>query len=130
MAEGEECGLTDGDVVERISDKPDDDQNVTVKVVAANKQDCAVGKEGPLAMDDMQEMYNHFREQLKDGMGDLAKKQGYNGLPKSPDTKTTAGDVPPPEPDKTAEKALKEQAASADQTEAEVKQEAGSGGGK
>jgi hypothetical protein len=129
VAEGEECGLTDGDVVERISDKPDDDQNVTVKVVASNKKDCAIGKEGPVAMDDLQEMYNHFRESLKDGMGDLAKKQGTGGLPKSPDTKTTAGDVPPPEPDKTAEKALKEQAASADQTEAEVKQEAAAGGG-
>jgi hypothetical protein len=129
VADGNECGLTDGDVVQRTTDKPDDDQNVNVKVLAANKADCAVGKEGPLAADDLQEMYNHLREQLKDGMGDLAKKQGTGGLPKAPDTKTTAGDVPAPEPDKTAEKALKEQAASADQTEAEVKQEAGSGGG-
>ena len=63
-------------------------------------------------------------------MGELAKKQGTGGLPKAPDTKTTAGDVPAPEPDKSAEKTLKEQAASADQTEAEVKQEAGSGGGQ
>ena len=127
---GEECGLTDGDVVERTSDTPDGDQNVNVKVVAAAKGDCAIGKEGPVALDDLQEMYNHFRDGLKDGMSDLAKKQGTGGLPKSPDTKTTAGDVPPPEPDKSAEKALKDQAAAADQTEAEVKQEAGSGGGQ
>lgn len=129
VADGAECALADGDVVERTSDKPDDDQNVNVKVVASNKSDCAIGKEGPVAMDDLQEMYNHFREQLKDGMGELAKKQGTGGLPKSPDTTTTAGDVPPPEPDKTAEKALKDQQAAADQTEADVKQEAGSGSG-
>ncbi|HWW16699.1 MAG TPA: hypothetical protein VN310_18710 [Candidatus Dormibacteraeota bacterium] len=130
VADGAECALSDGDVVVRTTDTPDDDQNVNVKVVASTKSDCAIGKEGPLGVDDLQEMYNHFREGLKDGMGELAKKQGTGGLPKSPDTKTTAGDVPPPEPDKSAEKALKDQAAAADQTEAEVKQEAGSGGGQ
>ncbi len=129
VAEGEECGLTDGDVVMRTTDTPDNDQNVNVKVVASTKADCAIGKEGPLAVDDLQEMYNHFRESLKDGMGELAKKQGTGGLPNAPDTSTTAGDVPAPEPDKSAEKTLKEQQASADQTEAEVKQEASSGGG-
>src|SRR4029077_674750 len=113
----------------RTSDTPDDDRNVSVKVVASNKSDCAIGKEGPLGVDDLQEMYNHFRESLKDGMGELAKKQGTGGLPKAPDTKTTAGDVPPPEPDKTAEKTLKDTQSAADQTETEVKQEAGSGSG-
>ena len=129
VADGEECALTDGDVVVRTADTPDDDQNISVKVVASTKSDCAIGKEGPLAMDDLQEMYNHLRESLKDGMGELAKKQGTGGLPKAPDTTTTAGDVPPPEPDKTAEKTLKETQSAADQTESEVKQEAGSGGG-
>jgi hypothetical protein len=129
VADGEECALSNGDVVQRTSDKPDDDQNISVKVLAATQKDCAVGKEGPIAMDDLQEMYNSFRESLKDGMGELAKKQGTGGLPKAPDTTTTAGDVPAPEPDKSAEKDLKDQQAAADQTEAQVKQEAGSGGG-
>ena len=130
VVDGNECALSDGDVITRTSDTPDSDKNVNVKVAAASKSDCAVGSEGPVALDDLQEMYNHFREQLKDGMGELAKKQGTGGLPKSPDTKTTAGDVPTPEPDKNAAKALQDQAADADKTEAEVKQEAGSGGGK
>ena len=129
VADGAECGLSDGDVIVRTADTADADGNVNVKVVASTKTDCAIGKEGPLAVDDLQEMYNHFREGLKDGMGELAKKQGTGGLPKSPDTTTTAGDVPAPEPDKSAEKALKDQAAAADQTESEVKQEAGSGSG-
>jgi hypothetical protein len=129
VADGDECALSDGDVVQRISDAPDDDQNVTVKVVASTKSDCAIGKEGPIGMDDLQEMYNHFREQLTSGMGELAKKQGTGGLPKAPDTTTVAGDVPPPAPDKTAEKTLQEQAADADKTETEVKQEAASDSG-
>jgi len=129
VADGEECALSDGDVITRTEDTPDADRNVDVKVVASKKSDCAVGKDGPLAVDDLQEMYNHFREQLKDGMGELAKKQGTGGLPKAPDTSTKAGDVPPPEPDKTAEKTLKEQESAADQTESEVKQEAASSGG-
>jgi hypothetical protein len=128
VANGDECALSQGDVIERTSDKPDDDANVTVKVVASTKTDCAIGKEGPVSTDDLQEMYNAFRDQLKDGMGELAKKNGSGGLPKAPDTKTTDGDVPAPPADKTAEKTLKDQQAAADQTETEVKQEAGSGG--
>jgi len=129
VVDGQECALSQGDVVTRTTDTPDGDQNVNVKVAASNKSDCAIGKEGPVTVDDLQEMYNHFREQLKDGMGELAKKQGTGGLPKAPDTGTVAGDVPPPEPDKTAEKSLQDQQSAADQAETEVKQEAGSGGG-
>jgi hypothetical protein len=127
--DGDECALAQGDVVQRTGDKPDDDGNVTVKVVASNKSDCAIGKEGPVSTDDLQEMYNSFRESLKDGMGELAKKNGTGGLPKAPDTTTSDGDVPAPPPDKSAEKTLQDQATAADQTESEVKQEAGSGGG-
>jgi hypothetical protein len=74
-------------------------------------------------------MQNHFQEQLTSGMGELAKKQGKDGLPKAPDTSTVAGDVPEPPPDKTAAKTLEDQEKTADQTESEVKQEAASSGG-
>jgi hypothetical protein len=126
---GDECGLSQGDVITRTSETPDDDGNVAVKVVASSKSDCSIGSEGTVSTDDLQEMYNQFREQLKDGMGELAKKNGTGGLPKAPDTGTTQGDVPPPAADKSAEKSLQEQQQAADQTETEVKQEASSGGG-
>jgi len=126
---GDECGLSQGDVIARTSETPDDDGNVAVKVVASTKSDCAIGSTGTVSTDDLQEMYNQFREQLKDGMAELAKKNGTGGLPKAPDTGTTQGDVPPPAADKSAEKSLQEQQQAADQTESEVKQEAGSGGG-
>ena len=129
VADGDECPLSQGDVISRTTETPDGDGNVNVKVVASTKQDCAVGKEGPVSTDDLQEMYNQFREQLKDGMGELAKKQGTGGLPKAPDTSTVDGDIPAPPPDKNVEKTLQDQQAAADQTETEVKQEAASSGG-
>ena len=128
-ADNNECSLSQGDVIERTTDTPDDDGNVNVKVVASSKNDCALGTEGPVSTDDLQEMYNSFREQMKDGMADLAKKQGSGGLPKAPDTSTTSGDVPAPPPDKSVEKTLQDQQSAADQTESDVKQEAGSNSG-
>jgi hypothetical protein len=74
-------------------------------------------------------MHNHFREQLTGGMDELSKKNGTGGLPKAPDTGKQDGEVPAPPADSSAAKALKDQQTSADQTESEVKQEAGSTGG-
>jgi hypothetical protein len=128
-ADGQECALTAGDVITRLTDTPDADNNVNVSVSASKKTDCAAGKSVAVSVDDLQEMQNHFREQLTSGMGELAKKQGKDGLPKAPDTGRVAGDVPEPAADKSAAKTLEDQEKSADQTESEVKQEAGSGGG-
>ena len=129
VADGDECSLTGGDVISRVSDTPDDDKNVDVKVLASKKNDCGVGKEVAVSLDDLQEMHNHFREQITGGMDELAKKQGSGGLPKAPDTGKQDGEVPAPAADSSAAKALKEQQSDADKTESEVKQEASSSGG-
>jgi len=129
VADGDECSLTDGDVISRVSDTPDNDKNVDVKVLASKKNDCGVGKQVAVSLDDLQEMHNHFREQITGGMDELSKKQGTGGLPKAPDTGKQDGEVPAPPADSSAAKTLKEQQAEADKTEAEVKQEASSGGG-
>jgi hypothetical protein len=126
--DGQECQLTAGDVITRITDTPDDDRKVTASVSASKKSDCAPGKQVAVAVDDLQEMHNHFQEQLDNGMKDLASKQGTSGLPKAPDTTPTASDVPPPPPDTTAEKTLQDQQANADQVEAQVVKEAFSQG--
>lgn len=129
VADGQECALTQGDVITRLTDTPDQDQKVNVSIASSKKSDCASGKSVLVSVDDLQEMHNHFEEQLTEGMKTLASKQGTGGLPKSPDTSTTASDVPPPPPDKSAGQALDDQEKSADQTEAQVKQEAASSGG-
>lgn len=128
VGDGQECQLTSGDVITRLTDTPDDDNKVTVSVSAGKKADCAAGKQVAVSVDDLQEMQNHFQEQLDSGMKDLASKQGTGGLPKAPDTSTTASDVPPPPPDTSAEKTLQDQQAAADQTEAQVVKEAFSQG--
>jgi len=129
VADGEECSLTAGDVITRLTDTPDDDNNVNASVAASKKGDCASGKQVAVSVDDLQEMHNHFQEQLQAGMGELAKKNGTGGLPKAPDTSTVAGDVPEPPADKTAAKTLEDEEKDADSTEKDVQQEAGSNGG-
>jgi hypothetical protein len=124
VADGQECALTSGDVITRLTDSPDADQKVNVFVTSSKKTDCASGKQVAVSVDDLQEMYNHFQEQLTNGMGELAKKQGTGGIPKAPDTGTTASNVPPPPPDNTAAKSLQDQQQAADQTEDEVKRQA------
>jgi hypothetical protein len=129
VADGQECALTQGDVLTRLTDTPDADQKVNVSIASSKKTDCAAGKTVAVSVDDLQEMHNHFQEQLEAGMKTLAAKQGTGGLPKAPDTGTVPSDVPPPAPDKTAGKTLEDQDKAADQTESDVKQEAGSSGG-
>jgi hypothetical protein len=129
VANGQECGLTAGDVVTRLTDTPDADNTVNASVSASKKGDCASGQTIAVKVDDLQEMYNHFQEQLTNGLGEMAKKQGTGGMPKAPDAATVASDVPPPPPDNTAAKTLQDQQSAADKTEADVKAEAAAGGG-
>jgi hypothetical protein len=123
-ANGQECGLTGGDVLTRLTDTPDADNMVSASVSASKKSDCASGQTVSVKVDDLQEMQNHFDEQLDNGMKELAKKQGTDGMPKAPDTAVVESDIPPPQPDTTAEKTLQDQQQAADQAETQVKQEA------
>ena len=123
VANGQECGLTAGDVLMRLTDAPDADNMVNASVSASQKSDCAAGQTVAVKVDDLQEMQNHFAEQLNSGLGELAKKQGTGGIPKAPDTSGTASDVPPPPPDTTAAKTLQDQQAAADHTDSQVTQE-------
>ncbi|MFZ0276220.1 MAG: hypothetical protein WAL60_04740, partial [Candidatus Sulfotelmatobacter sp.] len=129
VANGQECALSSGDVITRLTDTPDADQNVNASVSATKKGDCASGAMVAVKVDDLQEMYNHFQENITNGMGEMAKKQGTGGMPAAPDTGTEAGAVQPPPPDTSVAKTLQDQQAAADQTETEVKQDAASGGG-
>jgi hypothetical protein len=123
VSDGQECQLTGGDVLTRLTDTPDADNKVTASVSASKKADCGAGKQVLVSVEDLQEMRNHLEEQLDNGMKELADKQGKGNMPKAPDPGMTASDIPAPEPDKTAEKQLTDQDAAAAQTEAQVQQE-------
>lgn len=123
-ADGQECALSGGDVITRLTDVPDADNKVTASVASSQKADCAAGKSVLVSVDDLQEMRNHFDEQVDNGMKALAEKQGTGDMPRAPDTGMTESDIPVPKPDTTAAKELSDQAAAADQTEAQAKQQA------
>jgi hypothetical protein len=125
---GDECDLNPGDVLYRTGDTAGDDNKVDVTVKAAQKDDCAAGTNTAIAVDDLQEMQNHLREEMDAGLKELAANQGKNGLPAAPDTATTAGEVPPPAADNSADKDLQQAQTDADQTENEVQQSASADG--
>lgn len=120
----QECTLTPGDVITRLTNTPDQNQEVTASVSSSKKADCAPGKSILVSVQDLQEMQNHFREQLDSGLKELAARSGTGGLPVAPDAALVSGEIPPPVVDATAAEALQEQEQAADQTEKEVAVEA------
>jgi len=121
------CSLSPGDVIMRIDDTPDAKQNVSVKVASSKRSDCPTGQKVAIAVADLQEMHNQFRAKIDSGLKTLADNQGKNGLPPAPDTQTSAGEVPQPQPDAVRADLQKLQAV-ADQTEADVKRQSSSTG--
>jgi hypothetical protein len=131
LPDGTECSLTQGDVLTRIDDTPDANQNVKVLVSGSQKNDCHSGAQLSVSVNDLQEMHNHFREQIDDGLGEMAKKQGTGGMPAAPSGSTTAKANPEgqAQPDLTAQADLEKQNQAADQTEKEVQVAANEGVG-
>ncbi|HEY6347965.1 MAG TPA: hypothetical protein VI636_01020 [Candidatus Angelobacter sp.] len=114
-ANEQECSLTAGDVIVRTGD-PDGDR-VNVLVQASKKGDCEAGSTATVQVADLQEMHNHFREQIDAGLQTLAEKQGHNGLPSAPDTGTTRGEIAPPAPDSGVDSQLQKTESEADDAE-------------
>jgi len=96
---------------------------VDATVKSSKKDDCAIGVTIGVDTADLQEMHNQLRIQMDAGLKELADKQGKNGLPAAPDTKTQAGEVPAPAPDTSVASDLKAQQQEADQAETEAKQQ-------
>ena len=95
---------------------------VDALVKASKKDECPIGATVGISVDELQEMHNQLRIQMDAGLKELAAKQGKNGLPAAPDTKTQPGEVPEPSPDKSVGSDLEQQQKEADQAEAEAKQ--------
>jgi hypothetical protein len=123
-----ECTVTAGDVLVRSGDP--NGTKVGVSVVSSKKGDCAVGTGSDVEISDLQEMHNQFREKLDTGLKTLADNSGKNGLPKAPDTGTSAGEVPAPQPDADAGDELQGQEKDAESAEQDVQKGSGAPGGK
>jgi hypothetical protein len=125
-ADRKECGLAPGDVIMRMTDSPDDNQNVTASVQSSKEADCKAGQTVLIGTQDLQEMHNKFRQQLDSGLQTLAANAGKGGLPQAPDATTTSGEIPAPMPDANAASQL---SAAQQDAEAADKSVQGSGPG-
>jgi hypothetical protein len=124
LPDGTECSLSQGDFLTRVDDTPDADKNVKVTVSSSQKDDCPAGSQLSVALDDLQDMYNSFHEQIDDGLKSMAENQGKNGLPTGPAAGGHTVAEGQAQPDLTAKADLDQQNAEADKAESEVSQAA------
>ncbi len=133
-ASGQECAITDGDVVQ-LNTPPGPQDTTAAVVVLASKggKECQRGAQVAIGIDELQEMDNHLREQVDAGLQELAAQQGKNGLPAAPasamappsDSLVSQG-APPADPAGAQE--LAQQDSQAQQAEKEVLSASGSPG--
>ncbi len=128
-AEGRECALTQGDVLQLSTAPSPDPSFANVQVLASKGQDCQPGNLIPVQLADLQEMQNHMRETLDQGLAELQTRQGQSGLPpidaslRAQTQASYAADLPPAETNVAAE--LQQQAQEADTQEQAVLGQAG-----
>jgi len=136
-ADGRECMVTQGDVVQVQSAPPPDAAQVEAIVLASKGgNECARASTVTVSMTDLQDMQNHMMETVDQGMAELQAKQGQGGLPPAPagavGPAASAGFVqgaPPPDPNAQAEINAQANAASqVEQQNANAAPAEGSGG--
>ncbi len=128
---GTECSLSDGDVL-RLQTPPPADAVAADLVVLSSKggPECQKQDTVSVAVADLQEMQNHMRETIDQGLQELQAKQGTDGIPALPPSAQGqpapaqyASIAPPPDPSVAAE--IQQQTTQADQSEAEAAQSTG-----
>ena len=126
---GTECALSDGDALS-MRTAPAADATAADLVVLASKggQECPRSDTVSVSLDDLQEMQNHMREMIDQGLQELQTNQGKGGLPMAPPASTQqapaayAAIAPPPDPNAAAE--IQQQGQQADQAVTEATQDA------
>lgn len=83
-SDGQECALSEGDVLELNRRPSPSSEFAEVRVLSSRSGNCARGSRLTVRCTDLQEMQNHLRATLGDGMSTLQKEQGRNGLPTLP----------------------------------------------
>jgi hypothetical protein len=131
-ANNAECALSEGDVLQFSGPPPADnatDVNLTVVAGKGSGKECQRSDTVIVAVADLQEMQNHLRETVDQGMQELRSKQGQGGLPAAPPSAQAASTqsaftqaAPPPEQNGAAD--VNQQLAEGDKAEQEATQEA------
>jgi hypothetical protein len=133
---GQECAFTPGDVLQ-VSEAPAQGETTVDARILASKgaldaRECPIASMVNVSLSDLQEMQNHLRETIDQGIAELQSKQGTGGLPAAPvqargaTVKAAfAADAPPP--DANAGQDISAQASQADQAEHDVASSVASG---
>ena len=134
-ADGRECAISDGDALQLQTPPPPDATSANLLVLSSKGgRECPKSDTVSVALSDLQEMQNHMRETIDQGLMELQAKQGKGGLPAAPRSATAAPqemafakDAPPL--DSNGANEISQQLKQADQSEHEVvgqtQQEAG-----
>jgi len=123
---GQECTVSDGDALQLQAPPPPDATSANLLVLATKGgKECAPSSIVSVQLTDLQEMQNHMRESIDQGLQDLQAKQGTGGIPAAPPSarvKPTQADyaavAPPPDPSDAT--TLQQQDHQADQAEQEA----------
>ena len=134
---GQECALTDGDVLQLAVPQPQDATSAQLMVMSSKGgNDCKKMAVVSVPLDSLQEMQNHMRETMDQGLAELQAKQGTGGLPAAPPSATAppvtavaAADAPAPDPAGAQELAAQAQQADQAQQELTAQAAAAPGGG-
>jgi hypothetical protein len=120
LDDGATCSVGPGDVLTRVDNSPDADQKVKVVIRSSAKGDCAAGTRVAVSAADLQDMSNHMREKVDDGVGQLAQDQGKNGMPGAPAAKPVQVADAQATPDLDAQHQLQQQQHTADAAQRNV----------
>src|SRR5271154_3012498 len=128
-ADGTACSLSPGDVLTRIGDTPDANQNVNVMITSGQSADCPTGTQVAVAVSDLQDMHNDFRQKMDTGLQSLADNQGKKGMPASPapDRKASPAGTAQPDADAATELATTDESAEKAEADVQAAQENGNG---
>jgi hypothetical protein len=125
---GQECPITEGDVLQLNAPPPPTATTAALTMLASKGPDCRTGSVVSVGLADLQDMQNHMRESIDQGLAELHSKQGQSGLPALPPGAGTppvetsfAATAPPPDPQIATE--LRQQAQEADKTEQDTLQQ-------
>ena len=91
---GQECYLSEGDVLQLNGAPPPNATYADVRVLSSRTPGCPRGSMVSVSLLDLQEMQNHMRATIDTGLGDLQAQQGQAGLPPMPPQNLGASDAP------------------------------------
>jgi hypothetical protein len=81
---GQDCGLTEGDVLALNAKPAADASSADLRVLASKQTDCAKGSVVAVDVKDLQEMHNHLLSNIDKGMAEMKDHPGQGGLPAPP----------------------------------------------